>query len=137
VDETGHELDTIAIVKKSHGYAVITQDIDISRKVPIFPDDDRSYAELKDRSSTHHARAQRRLHCDAFIPGPPSSMAEAIHFTMRSRIAVLHSPVVSGGNQVAVLHHDSANRKAAFVVGFQRLFESEPHESSVAGRLGH
>src|SRR4051794_40317192 len=59
-------------------------------EVPAFGDDHARNAELDDRSSAHHAWAQRRVAGDVAISPLPAGVLDRIHLAVEDRIALLH-----------------------------------------------
>jgi len=114
--ETTHQLDTGGVIDQEHVNAVGKQEFDIARKVLVLSDDYSPDTELKDGSRAHHARAERRVESDAVISCPPAGSAEAIHFAVSDRIAVLHPPIVAARDHSAVLGHCRADGQSSFVV---------------------
>lgn len=83
------------MLKVDHLDAARPQKLLIAAEALGVVDDDARDLELDDRARAHHAGAERRIERHAAITLAAAGLAQAVHFAMRDRVALLDALVMA------------------------------------------
>src|SRR6266478_2321712 len=82
--------------------SILDQPIDAAAEIYGLADDYGADAELADEAAAIPARSQRRDHNLVAVTSLPARLSKRIRFTVRGRIAFLHSAVVAFSQQFSM-----------------------------------
>lgn len=108
-----HQLHTAFVVNDADLDAVRAEEFLVAAEGAVFADDDTADLELDDRAAAHHARAQRRNQGQIAVASASAGVAQAVHFPVGDRVAVLHPAIVPDRDDAAVFDERGADRDAA------------------------
>lgn len=127
------EFDHIAVFLNVDLNAALAQEPFVSSEVCDVADHDARYPKLHNRAGAHHARAERGVERTVCPPPEQPGVAEAVGLTVQDDRALLLAPVVTLGDDTAVVDQACAHRNAAFPGAFHGLDDGTLHEFGIEG----
>ena len=108
--------------------AVLLHEGGCARECLVLPDDDLLDSELHDRARAQVAGHESRIENGVLEIPDPSGIAQAIDLGVCDRVGLLHSLIVSGGEQFSISHESGANRNSSFAAAFAGLGDGGLHK---------
>ena len=136
MDEAPQQIGTVRVIEQYNLYAILSQKIDTAREVGILAYHDSRNAELQDRTSTHHARAQSCVQGDTIVARTAAGAAKAVHLSMSDRVTILDATVMTGRDDAAVLDQYRSDGDAAFPIALVSLSQRQAKKVRIADRIG-